>query len=79
MLQDRYTQRGTELNDRIQQRQQELFGPLNARIRAVIDGIRAEGNYAMIFDADAQGGGLISADPSLDITAKVLQRLQQAQ
>ncbi|OLC46527.1 MAG: hypothetical protein AUH68_02560 [Gemmatimonadetes bacterium 13_1_40CM_4_69_5] len=79
VLQDRYTQRGTELNDRIQQRQQELFGPLNARIRAVIDGIRAEGNYAMIFDADAQGGGLISADPSLDITAKVLQRLQQAQ
>ena len=78
-LQDRYTQRGTELNDRIQQRQQELFGPINARIRAVIDGLRAEGNYAMIFDADASGGGLISADPTLDITAKVLQRLSQAQ
>jgi len=78
-LQERYTQRGNELNDRIQQRQQELFGPINARIRAVIDGIRAEGNYAMIFDADASGGGLISADPTLDITAKVLARLSQAQ
>ena len=33
----------------------------------------------MIFDADASGGGLISADPTLDITAKVLARLSQAQ
>jgi outer membrane protein len=76
-MQDRYTQRTSELNDRVQQRRRELFGPIEARVRAVIDGIRAEGNYAMIFDVAS--GGLISADPSLDITNRVLQRLQQAQ
>ena len=76
VLQDRYTQRGTELNERIQQRQQELFGPLNARIRAVIDGIRAEGNYAMIIDIGSQvSANIVAYDKSLDITLRVAQRL----
>jgi len=78
-MQDRYTQRTNELNDRIQQRQQELFGPLNARIRAVIEGLRAEGNFAVIFDIDAQGGSVPSADPTLDLPARVLQRLRSSQ
>lgn len=78
-MQQRYQQRGSELESRVQQRQQELLGPINARIRAIIDGLRAEENYSLIFDADAQGGVLVSADPALNITAKVIQRLQQSQ
>jgi outer membrane protein len=77
-LQQRYQQRGGELEQRVQQRQQELLAPINTRIRAIIEGIRAEDNIAFIFDADAQGGVLVSADPSLNITAKVIQRLQQS-
>jgi Skp family chaperone for outer membrane proteins len=45
----------------------------------VIQGIRAELNYALILDADAAGGLIAAADPALNITARVLQRLSQAQ
>ncbi|HEV8381149.1 MAG TPA: OmpH family outer membrane protein [Gemmatimonadales bacterium] len=79
-MDQRIQQRGNELRDNLARREQELLGPLNTRIRAVIEGIRAEMNYAMILDADAAGGGYIAAaDPSLNITPRVLQRLNQAQ
>jgi outer membrane protein len=78
-LQQRLEERTNELQQRAQQREQELLQPIQGRINAVIEGLRAEGNYAMIFDADAPGGGLVSADPSLDLTQKVLQRLRQSQ
>ena len=77
-MQQRMTQRGNELQDRLQQREQDLLGPMRARINSVIQGIRAELNYSLILDADA-GGLIVAADPTLNITAKVLQRLKQAQ
>ena len=78
-MQQRVEQRSTELQDRLRQREQELLGPLRARITSVIQGIRAEMNYSLIFDADAAGGFVAAADPALNITARVLQRLAQAQ
>ena len=48
------------------------------RVQAVIEGIRAEGNYAVIFDVAAMGGAMVAADRSLDITAQVIQRLTAA-
>ena len=63
--QQRLEQRSNELQQRAQQREQELMAPIQARINAVIQGLRAEGNYAVIFDADAQGGTVVAADPGL--------------
>jgi len=60
-------------------REQDLLQPIQARVNSVIQGIRAELNYSLILDADAPGGIIVAADPALNITAKVLQRLQQAQ
>ena len=78
-LQQRLEQRTNELQDRARQREQELIAPIQQRVNTIIQGIRAEGNYAFIFDADAQGNPIVSADPALNITARVLQRLQQSQ
>lgn len=78
-MQQRVEQRSNELQDRLRQREQELLGPLRARINSVIQGIRAEMNYSVVFDADAAGGFVAAADPALNITARVLQRLRQAQ
>jgi len=58
---------------------QELLQPIQARVNSVIQGIRAEMNYTLILDADVAGGLIAAADPALNITARVLQRLQQAQ
>jgi len=77
--QQRLQQRSGELQQRAQQREQELLQPIQSRINAVIQGLRAEGNYAMIFDADSPGGNIVAADPTLDLTSKVLQRLRQSQ
>ena len=78
-MQTRIEQRSQELQERLRQREQELLGPLRARINSVIQGIRAEMNYTVIFDADAAGGFVAAADPALNITARVVQRLKQAQ
>jgi outer membrane protein len=73
-----YQMRVAELDNQAQQRHEELLQPilqpLMPRISQVIEQIRAEGNFAMIFDASA--GGLITADPALDLTDQVLQRLR---
>lgn len=75
-LQQQYQQlqqRAAELEQRAQERRAELIRPLMQRISQVIEQIRTEGNYALIFDA--AGGGLIAGDPALDLTDRVLQRL----
>lgn len=78
-MQQRMEQRTNELQDRARQREQELLSPIQARVQSVIQGLRAELNYAMILDADAAGGLIAAADPALNITARVLQRLTQSQ
>jgi outer membrane protein len=77
-MQQRLEQRNTELQDRARQREQDLLAPIQARVNSVIQGIRAELNYSLILDADAPGGLIVAVDPTFNITAKVLQRLQQA-
>lgn len=69
-------QRAGELQQKAAQRQQELLQPIQDRVNTVIDGIRAEGNYAMIFDVSAPGSGIVAADRSLDITDRVIERLK---
>lgn len=78
-MQQKLQERGNALQERAAQRQQELLAPINARIRAIIEGIRAEENFAVIFDVDAPGALLVAVDPALNITARVIQRLQGSQ
>ena len=77
--QHRLETRTNELQQKAQAREQELMAPIQARINAVIQGLRAEGNYAVIFDADAQGSNIVAADPALNLTPTVMGRLRTAQ
>lgn len=67
-------ERAMQIDDQMARRQNELLEPVMRQIQDVIDALRAEGQYAMIFDVAA--GGVIAADPSLDITDQVLARLR---
>ena len=78
-MQQRLQLRTDSLQVKAGQREQELLAPIQARVNSIIQGLRAEGNYSFIFDTDAPGNPIVAADPSLDLTAKVLQRLQSAQ
>lgn len=77
-MQERMNTRSGELDSRARARNQELLGPFQSRINTIIQGIRAEGNYAIIFDADAQNNGIVAADLALDLTSKVIARVRQA-
>ncbi len=68
--------RMSELRDRSVAREKELLDPITSRVQTVIDGVRAEGNYSMIFDLAVLGSGVVSADRSLDLTDTVIKRLQ---
>lgn len=78
-MQQRMVQRQQVLQDSAQATEERLMDPLRSRVNSVIQGIRAEQNYAIILNVEPGGGFVLAADPTLDITARVLQRLTQAQ
>ncbi|HUE77466.1 MAG TPA: OmpH family outer membrane protein [Longimicrobiales bacterium] len=67
-------QRAVQLEEEAQGKQQELLQPALEGINTVIDQLREERGYAFVFDVAA--GGLVAADPALDITDEVLRRLR---
>jgi len=74
-LSAQYQQRTDDAQAQADRRRRELMAPLQARIQSVIDGIRAERNLGIVFDASAPGSGIMSADPTLDLTGLVVRRL----
>ena len=75
-MQQTLDQRSNELRTRAQERERELVSPFEERIKAVIEGLRAERNLGIVFDVSAPGNGIIAADRTLDLTATVVQRLR---
>ncbi len=66
------------IQNRVGLRERELLTPMQDRLRSIIDGFRAEGNYAFIIDlASEASSNIVSYDKSLDITLRVAQRLAQ--
>jgi Skp family chaperone for outer membrane proteins len=66
------------IQNRIGLRERELLAPMQDRLKSIIDGVRAEGNYAMIIDLGSEtSANIVSYDKSLDITLRVAQRLAQ--
>lgn len=73
--QRQFRARQMELEERAGQRQQELLRPILEEVRDVLRDVREERGYRMVFDVSA--AGVLSADPSLDITDLVVARLQE--
>lgn len=72
-----YQQRANQLNQQMQNRQGELVRPIMEQLQKVLEALRIEDRYTMIFDVSAGSGSVVvSADKSLDITPKVLARMK---
>lgn len=69
-----YQQRSQQLQELANQRRAALIQPVMDDITEVIEQIREEGAYSLILDAAA--GSIVSADPALDLTQEVIDRLQ---
>jgi len=74
--QQKLEQRTQELQQRAATRERELLDPIQSKVNSVIEGVRAAGNYAMIFDVSAPNNGIVTADKSIDLTQKVIQQLK---
>jgi outer membrane protein len=70
-----YQGRIEEIDDEASRKRQELVEPILERMSLVIEQVREEGSYALIFDTASRA--IIAADPALDLTDEVLRRLQQ--
>lgn len=69
-----------QLQARVGTKERELLGPIQERLKSIIDGVRAEGNYLMIIDLSSDAAAsIVSYDKSADITLRVAQRLAQGQ
>ncbi len=76
---ERLRTRYEEIQQAMGTREQELLSPMQERLTAIIEGLRAELSYGVIFDIGSQASSMVvSLDRSLDITARVLQRIAQA-
>ena len=72
-----FQQQQQQLEQKAQERQNELVRPILDKIHRVIDDIRAEGGYTMVVDVSPNAGGsVVSYDKNLDITDNVIRKLQ---
>jgi outer membrane protein len=81
VIQDReaaYQTRARDLDTQMQTRQAELIRPIMENLQKVIEQVRVEDGYAMIFDVASQTSVIVAADKKLDITDKVLARVKAA-
>jgi outer membrane protein len=74
--QQKLEQRTQELQQRAATRERELLDPIQSKVNSVIEGVRAAGNYAVIFDVSAPNNGIVTADKSIDLTQRVIQQLK---
>lgn len=74
--QQKLEQRTQELQQQAASRERELLDPIQNKVNSVIEGVRAAGNYAMIFDVSAPNNGIVTADKTLDLTQRVIQQLK---
>jgi outer membrane protein len=74
--QQKLEQRTQELQQKAATRERELLDPIQTKVNSVIEGVRAAGNYAVIFDVSAPNSGIVTADKSLDLTQRVIQQLK---
>jgi len=72
-LQKAAQDRQTQLESQSEERRATLLEPIVTNVRAVIEKLRAERNYRIVFDIAESG--VIAADSALDITGAVLERL----
>jgi outer membrane protein len=71
-----FEQRAQALQAQAGRRQQELMEPIMQRVEAVIGEVRQAEGFALVFDVASEA--IVSADPALDLTTKVIERLRAA-
>lgn len=72
-----FRRRTQELEDRASTRQAELLQPMIELVNKVIQEVRNEDNFTLIFDLASDDNPLVAFDRNLDITQRVLAKVRQ--
>lgn len=73
-----FGQRDQSMREQAQRRQAELVQPIIAKVREIMDEMRAAEGITAILDLEGQGQTVLSYDKNLDITDRVISRLKAA-
>jgi len=68
--------RQASLEQQANARQSELMAPIMESVRKVLEDIRVEDGYAVIFSSEPGASPILAADKNLDITDRVVARLK---
>jgi outer membrane protein len=71
-----FQERAETLQQQAGRRQQELMEPIMARVEQIIGEVRQAEGFAIVFDVASDA--IVSADPALDLTTRVIERLRAA-
>jgi outer membrane protein len=74
-MQETNQSRVNQLSQQAQRREREVVGPIEERVSAVIEGVRAERDIGIVFDVSGGSGMIVAADRALDLTPTIVQRL----
>ena len=74
--QQRLQSRAQEIDEQAQERERLLIGPFQNQVQDAVDAVRGERNLDLIVDITMEGSGFVSANPELDITYAVIQRIR---
>ena len=75
-FQNNVQQKMSDLEQQSQARQMELNRPLVDQVKLVLEDVRVEGGYTMIFDVGGQVNPIVAIDKNLDITDRVTAKLR---
>ncbi|HEX6309231.1 MAG TPA: OmpH family outer membrane protein [Longimicrobiales bacterium] len=69
-----WEQRAEQLQQQAAQRQQQVMQPVMERVEQAISQVRQAEGFAIVFDVASDA--IVSADPALDLTPKVIEHLK---
>jgi len=72
-----YQKRATELNKEVQSKKKEVLDNFNKDLEGVVKKVAEQGGYVMILDRNAEGGVMLYAKDSLDLTGAVVKEFEK--
>ncbi|MFY9270211.1 MAG: OmpH family outer membrane protein [Candidatus Manganitrophaceae bacterium] len=72
-----YQKRATELNKEVQGKKFDTLRDFNKKLEEAVKQVAEKEGYTFVFDKNAEGGGVLYAKETFDITAKVTEQIDK--
>lgn len=73
-----YQRRAGEMNKEVQSKKKEVLDKFNADLEGIVKKVAERGGYSFVIDRNAEGGVLLYAKASFDLTDEVVKEFEKA-